>query len=76
MLTTSKGKPGANDREVDMASEEWVEIINPGLPGTKPAKVRSSAFEKAHKAKGFVLLKDPAKQLDADGRVPKKGGSS
>lgn len=55
---------------------EWVEIINPDLPGTTPAKVTSQAFERAHKARGFVLLKDPKKQLDADGKVPAKGGSS
>ncbi len=53
-------------------AEKWVEIVNPKLPGTLPAKVTQRAFDNVHEDKGFKILE--AKDLDEKtGRVPKGG---
>ncbi len=53
---------------------DWVEIVNTSLPGTPPAKVTQTAFDKVHKGKGFKILAKG--DLDEKtGRVPTKGGN-
>ena len=55
---------------------DWVTVINPNLPGTLPSQVSAKAFANMQAGdKGFVELKDASKQLDKDGKVPKKASS-
>jgi hypothetical protein len=55
---------------------DWVTVINPNLPGTLPSQVSAKAFKNMQAGeKGFVELKDATKQLDKDGKVPKKASS-
>ena len=55
-------------------AEEWVTVVNYGLPGTAPKRATKKHFELNLSGKGFELFDPENSKLGKDGKVPAKGG--